>query len=169
MPDGTEKGADHEDVGAELVEAFMNRLKYPKARTERVKTIVANHMFPYFNNEKGARKFLNNLGGNVQMAEDLLRLRMSDASGKRTGEMEEFDANAIQKATDLLRTVIENNSAVSIRDLAITGKDLIDAGMKPGPNMGVVLNKMLELVIENPELNNRDDLMAILNDGLATQ
>jgi tRNA nucleotidyltransferase (CCA-adding enzyme) len=164
--DGTELGGDHEEIGAELVEQFMNRLRYPTKRIERVKKLVAHHMFPYFTNAKGARKFLNKMGGDVGMAFDLLKLREADASGKTTGEMSAYDARMLEKNKTLLQEVIDNNSAATVKDLAINGKDLIELGMKPGPEIGKLLSQILDMVIENPELNTREDLLQIVENGL---
>lgn len=166
LPDGTEIGENHEEVSAELVEQFMLRLKYPNRRIQRVKTLVANHMFPYFSNPKSARKFLNSLEGDVKMAFDLLALREADASGKTTGKMSDYDERMLEKNRALLQEVIDNNSAMTIKDLAIDGRDLIALGMKPGPEMGQILSKLLDLVIESPELNTREDLLQLVQNGL---
>ncbi len=166
MPDGSQKGEDHEEIGAERVEQFMLRLRYPTRRIQRVKTLVANHMFPYFSNAKGARRFLNSLGGDLKMAQDLMLLRESDASGKTTGQMSDYDARMLEKNRALIQEVVDNNSAMTVKDLAINGRDLISMGMKPGPEIGEILSKLLDLVIESPELNTRDELIQVVENGL---
>ena len=50
---------------------------------------------------------------------------------------------------------------MSLKDLAVTGSDLIAAGMEPGKELGLVLNELLEMVIENPELNTKEKLLEI--------
>jgi tRNA nucleotidyltransferase (CCA-adding enzyme) len=166
LPDGTELGADHEEVGADLAEQFMLRLRYPTKRIERVKMLISNHMFPYFSNLKGARKFLKNLDGDVKAAFDLLNLREADASGKRDGSMSEYDVKMLDKARTLIQEVVDQGNAMTIKDLAIGGRDLIELGIKPGPEMGTLLSHLLDLVIESPELNNRDDLIKVVQNGL---
>jgi len=47
--------------------------------------------------------------------------------------------------------------------LKISGRDLIEAGFKPGRDMGIILNRLLEAVIENPALNNKETLLAMAN------
>lgn len=160
LDDGTFIGADHEDEGARLADAFMSRLRYPNARRERVVKLVQNHMFPYFKSEKGARKFLASLGNDPQMAFDLLLLRESDASGKHGGEPTEFDASNIALDRQLLQSVIDNQSVVSVRDLAVNGHDLASLGLK-GPEIGKAQKRLLESVIDNPDLNDRDTLMGM--------
>ena len=48
------------------------------------------------------------------------------------------------------------------KTLAVKGKDLIDAGVKPGPQMGEILNQMLERVLDDPDLNTKEALLALL-------
>lgn len=165
LDDGTEIGGDHEEVGADLADAFMRRLKYPNDRRERVVTLVRNHMFPYFNSSKGARKFLNALNGDEKMARDLLLLRMSDASGKKGGQMSEYDQAQIETAMTLLDEVMNSDQAFTIKNLAVNGHDMMQLGLK-GPMVGQALKKLLDLVIDNPELNTRDQLLAIVRDGV---
>ena len=51
--------------------------------------------------------------------------------------------------------IMEKGECVSMKGLAITGSDLIAAGMKPGKEMGSVLHELLDAVLENPELNKK--------------
>ena len=55
--------------------------------------------------------------------------------------------------------IIEKGQCVSLKELAVTGRDLIRAGMKPGKEIGEKLNELLNLVIENPEMNTRETLL----------
>jgi tRNA nucleotidyltransferase (CCA-adding enzyme) len=158
--DGTFIGADHEEVGADLADAFMRRLRYPNARRERVVTLVRNHMFPYFKSEKGARKFLAALNNDPKMAFDLLTLRESDASGKTGGEPSRFDADNIALDRQLLQQVIDGQAATSVRDLAVNGHDLAGLGLR-GVEIGNAQKRLLEAVIDNPDLNDRDTLLQL--------
>ena len=54
---------------------------------------------------------------------------------------------------------IEKNQCLTIRDLAVNGSDLIAAGMKPGKEIGETLKSLLELVLDDPKLNNRELLL----------
>ena len=57
--------------------------------------------------------------------------------------------------------IMEKGECVSMKGLAITGSDLIAAGMKPGKEMGSVLHELLDAVLENPELNKKEALLAL--------
>ncbi len=52
--------------------------------------------------------------------------------------------------------VVEEKQCVSLKTLAVTGRDLIQAGYKPGPELGEVLKEMLEHVLEEPSDNTRE-------------
>ena len=59
------------------------------------------------------------------------------------------------------RGVIARRQCVSLKDLAVSGRDLIAAGMRPGPELGAVLERMLDHVLETPEDNTREKLFEI--------
>ena len=56
--------------------------------------------------------------------------------------------------------IVRTGQCVSLKGLAITGSDLIEAGMKPGKEMGEVLHKLLELVLEEPDRNVKEKLLS---------
>ena len=62
--------------------------------------------------------------------------------------------------------IIEEKQCVSLKDLAVTGRDLIQCGMKPGKAIGEELNRLLELVLEKPERNQRDFLLQVMREDL---
>src|SRR5581483_9424462 len=157
LDDGTEIGQDHQDVSAQLAQAFMDRLRYPNARKIRVVKLVQEHMFPYFKSTKGARKFLQ-MAGSEPMAWDLLKLREADSCGKNDLTMSDYDRKSIDRCQKLLEEVLNQHGALTTRDLAINGNDLMAMGIPAGPEMGRILNELLEAVVDNPELNTPDIL-----------
>ena len=65
----------------------------------------------------------------------------------------------IDETERLYNEILEARNCLSLKDLAVTGRDLIDAGVKPGPGLGIILNRMLEAVIEHPEYNTKEYLL----------
>ena len=59
--------------------------------------------------------------------------------------------------------IVNEKVCVQKSDLSVTGKDLIQMGMKPGKDIGYVIDQMFEAVLEDPELNNRKNLLALAN------
>lgn len=155
--------ANHEEVGADIARSFMTRLHYSKNRINRVTQLVQHHMFPYFQAHSGARKFLNRVGGDPQMAQDLLALRESDAHGKADGTMRPYDEEQIALNRQLLQEVLDKDEAVTVKNLAVSGTDLMALGIPAGPELGRILKDvLLPLVIEDPNLNERETLLEIV-------
>ena len=71
----------------------------------------------------------------------------------------EEKTNRLHEIRRIYDTIIEEGQALSIKDLAVNGKDLIDIGVTPGPKLGEILSQLLEHVLEVPEDNNIDCLL----------
>lgn len=159
--------ADHDKLGADYAETLMRRLKYPTDRIERVKKLITHHMFPAFNTKRGARKFLQRVG-DEHTAWDLLRLRQADLMGKgrQRGNLGN-DADTVNKMMDLVSEVLEQTPAFTLKDLAVNGKDLKEMGVTPGPEMGQILRELLDVVVEHPELNTKEELLGMARQYVA--
>lgn len=158
QPDGTFIGQDHEELGAQMTNVAMNRLRYPNDRTQRVTELVRNHMFPAFTSQKGARKFLQRVGDH---ADDLLDLRWADQGGK--AEYPSNSRTGLDLSTETQRNLIDqvrnDQQPTNQASLAINGNDLIQAGIPAGPQMGQLLKRLTDAVVENPSLNTKDQLL----------
>lgn len=144
------QGLNHEHHGADMTRELMQRLKFPRARTERVEHLVRHHMFPEFQSEAGARKFINRVG--PDHVDDLMLMREADLKGKPAG-------NNVENMRGLVQSVRAKKDPTGAAALAINGKDLIAMGVPPGPGLGGILQHLLEMVIENPMLNQRETLL----------
>ena len=67
--------------------------------------------------------------------------------------------NQAQNAQNVLDTVVKRGDCLFVKDMALTGKDLIALGVKPGKEMGAILNALLDMVINDPKLNTREILI----------
>jgi hypothetical protein len=52
-------------------------------------------------------------------------------------------------------------SALSLKDLAVNGHDLMENGIPAGKQLGAILQKLMEIVLEHPEENEREHLVEI--------
>jgi tRNA nucleotidyltransferase (CCA-adding enzyme) len=114
-------------------------------------------MFPAFSSAKGARKFLNIVGDH---ADDLLTFRHADMFGKGTDEAQN-SKTPVHDMRHLVEQVRQSPAPTALSGLAINGKDILDLGIKPGPQIGQILSELMQAVIENPELNSREALLAL--------
>jgi tRNA nucleotidyltransferase (CCA-adding enzyme) len=155
-------GHDHAIMGATMAEPRLDYMKWPKARTKRIVDLITHHMFPAFSSAKGARKFLNRVGDH---ADDLFTLRHADMYGKGTNEFQDTKT----PVDDMRRLVDQARSTAAPTDrsmLAINGRDLIEAGVPKGPEMAQTLNQLMEAVLENPSINTREGLLALVHQSL---
>jgi tRNA nucleotidyltransferase (CCA-adding enzyme) len=145
----------HEQVGASLAEAALNRLRYPSELSRRVVRIVRSHMIDTSRAEPlRARRLLARYGDSLLW--DLLDHKEADLRGKG----DRPDDNDLAKLARLRKMVIEQRRQPHrIRDLAVNGNDLIAAGYRPGPAIGHALRKLLDEVVRSPDLNTKEQLL----------
>jgi tRNA nucleotidyltransferase (CCA-adding enzyme) len=153
----TGQGADHETVGAQMAEQRLRALNYPVARINRVKHLIANHMFPAFSNAKGARKFVQRVGD--RHADDLLNLREADMTGKGQSPEELAARTSVDQQRQLVDENRKQQAPSDLSNLAINGNDLLQAGHPPGAPIGNTLRSLLNDVVDDPSLNTRDSLL----------
>ncbi len=69
----------------------------------------------------------------------------------------------LHQARKKAEEILAAGECISLKELALNGSDLIKAGIKPGPDIGAWLDRLLNYVIEYPEKNNREELLFMLN------
>jgi tRNA nucleotidyltransferase (CCA-adding enzyme) len=159
------EGKDHETVSAEMAEDILRRLRFPANRIARIKQLIQNHMFPVFNSSKGARKFLNQTGSH-ETAHDLLRLRESDYMGKGKENATRAMADAMRELIDAEK---EAESAFTPKDLALNGSEVMEIlGIDSGPQVGEIIKSMMDIVVDNPQMNTKENLSTFLNNFYKT-
>ena len=72
----------------------------------------------------------------------------------------------IEEAEQLFLEIKKENEPVDIEDLEISGKEIIELGIKQGPMIGEILNDLLERVLDDPEINKREKLEKIVREML---
>lgn len=155
--DGENTFYNHEVIGAKIVRRIMKRLKFSNEETEKVNNLIINHMFHYTDEwtDGAVRRFMRKVG--LENLEDLFTLRLADRKGN--GSREGLPA-PIVKLKERINKIIDDENAITVRDLKINGHDLMNEfGLKPGPIIGIVLNQLLEYVLDDPEVNSRDILI----------
>ena len=71
------------------------------------------------------------------------------------------------KASDAARNLYESaerGEPLSVSELALSGRDLMDRGVPAGARVGEVLNELLAAVLANPEFNTRENLLSLIDD-----
>jgi hypothetical protein len=104
------------------------------------------------------RRFIRNVGGQ-DAVNDLFKLRIADATANPKGM---FDPRELELLEMRIADVLVKDTALKISDLDINGKDLQAIGIEPGPKMGQILKDLLEMVLEDPALNDKARLLAVV-------
>ncbi len=148
----------HDIKGADMAKAILRRLKFDNDTLGKVTRLVQYHDYRIPAEPKRVRRAMNKIG------EDLfpyyLEVRRADTMAQSEYLREEKLQN-IQEMEMCYQDILMKKECVSLKDLAVSGSDLIADGMQPGKEIGMVLNKLLEMVIENPELNTKETLLAL--------
>ncbi|MDR1903531.1 MAG: HD domain-containing protein [Treponema sp.] len=156
--DGVWTFYQHERESGVLAGDILFRLRYPGAVIEKTVHLIEEHMFHYTEDwtDAAVRRFIVRTG--EEHLQDLYALRFCDT----------FGMAGVEPSPELLfplarrvEKVLQKGRSLSVKDLAVSGKDLIAAGMKPGKHMGIILNELLETVLDDPEQNTREKLLEI--------
>ena len=157
-----EKGAahfkKHDIVGTEMAKQILRRLKFDNDTMNKVVKLVQYHDYRMPAEAKNVRRAMNKIGEELFLY--FLEVQEADALAQSEYMLEEKLQN-IKEIRMCYEEIVARQECVSLKTLAITGSDLIESGMKPGKEIGVILNKLLEIVIENPEYNEKETLLKI--------
>ena len=162
----------HDQLGAQMAVKIMTRMKFPHNDIAKVSSLIQNHMFYYPHIEdgmtkeqieeinskqwtdSGVRRFIQRVG--EDNIEDLFKLRVADA---QSNPVSSFDSSEIELLQARISQVRKDDMALKVTDLKVTGEDLMQAGIEKGPKLGIILQELLELVIDDPLLNTKDQLI----------
>lgn len=151
---------NHEEVGAEIADTVLDRFKSPTAERQRVCHLVRHHLIPYELGWAAAavRRWVRRVG--LDHVPSLLTLARADIVGKGPAAVP-MRTEAIDDLERRIATMqITETMPVSTKVLAIDGRDVMaELGIGPGPQVGIVLRALLEIVTDDPEANTRERLL----------
>lgn len=183
----------HDVVGAKIARNVMKRMRFPNVETERVVNLVRHHMFYYPSadwrkgredkfepetierleeeaksgeknvggwSDAAIRRFIKRIGG-VENVDDLIKLRIADATANPKSTFTNHEIEALQTR---ISKVLAEDSALRIKDLDISGHDLIEMGIPKGPQIREALEYLLEEVLEDPKLNQKELLLKLVSE-----
>ena len=150
----------HPQKSRELTKRALHRLKCDAATLDRVLYLVEKHDTWLPDTERNMRRFL--LHEDVDRVRDLLIVQRCDALAHAPAARESAIAHVDQWSA-LLDRVLAQKPCLSLKDLAVSGDDLLSLGMAPGPRMGQLLNDMLEQVADGTLPNRREALLQYAN------
>ncbi len=160
--DGRRRFYGHDKVGAEMTATMMKRLRFGNDLTTAVVRLVRNHMRLHHlidSTHAAKLRLIRDVGRDlVPLLVDLAR---ADVLAK--GDLQEVPPKQEGVYRELVALASDESSPIDLRRLAIDGRDVMEElKLPPGPQVGRILERLLDKVMETPELNNRQDLLALL-------
>lgn len=154
--DGITHFYGHPDVSAEMAKKIMDRLKFDNATMDKVCRLAKYHDRNIEVDEKSVRRSINKIGNDI--FPELIKVRYADIKAQSDYlRQEKLDKNA--GVNELYEKILAGGQCFTLKDLAVTGKDIIAHGVLPGPGIGDILDKMLDDVLDNPEHNDKEYLL----------
>ena len=155
-----EKGIDHfhghQVKSSEMAKDILRRLKYDNDTIDKVSRLVRFHDERLEAGGKVMRRAIHRIG--LQAFPDIFKVWNADIDAQSDFQKKEkHERLEINKAD--YEEVMAKSECVDLKGLAVSGRDLIEKGVHPGPEIGGLLNIMLEDVIDNPEHNDREYLL----------
>ncbi len=159
-----EQGVDHfyghPAVSARLADEMLQALKFDSKTRERVVLLVKRHDVPLPPTGPAIRRWLSRLGPEAFF--QLLEVKRADNMGQnlekvrgRLAELGEIRAQA--------ERILAEKQCLTLKDLAVNGRDVIAAGIEPGPEVGQVLKGLLKRILDGEIQNQRNALLKGIN------
>lgn len=154
---GIDHFRNHPAASAEIARRVLNRLKFDRDTETKVYHIVAYHDWAREAMPENIRRFINKIGEDAFPM--IFTFNRADYKGQGNYKLES-KLQHIDNLEKAYEKVVANKECVSLKTLAITGKDILAAGIKAGPKVGEIMNSLLEEVLDDPSKNDREYLLS---------
>lgn len=145
----------HEVEGEKMGKDILKKLRFDNSSIEKVSLLIRNHMrVPGIKSKAKLKKYIVDIG--EDNLNTLFNLMRADRIASHPTYAKYEDIDEVNRACN---SILERNEPMRIKDLKINGNDLIEIGVEKGKKVGEILNLLLQDVLENPKLNEREYLM----------
>ena len=153
----------HEEISAKKTFDSMTKLKFSNEQIKTVVHLVKEHMFFYESkwSDVAVRRFIIRVG--KENFENLFDLRLADIYGMHNAPLLYTSPvwyNLLELKTRI-QEIEEKQTALSLKELAVNGKDLIALGIPAGKQMGCILQELFETVLDSPAMNEKEKLLRV--------
>lgn len=159
---------DHERVGAEMAWPILTRLRFSNEERARIVALIRHHLICYSDDwtDAAVRRWVRRV--TPALAPALYELGLADALGK--GRDASGDIANIERLKARVEALLAAGAALSVKDLAINGNVLMkELALPPGPLVGETLERLVELVTEEPAANTRERLLEAAREFVAAK
>ena len=175
----------NEAIGIENTKKILKKMRYDNKTISKTCELLKYSMRNISNNKEDLKYLLMKLDS-VELLEDLIDLKAAEVDtyletqkkifedeSTKNDELDKVGLEVLEAFTveslivlnnveNTLKEIVDNKECFRVKDLDINGKDLIAAGVKPGKEIGEMLNKILKEVIKNPDINRKEKLLEII-------
>ena len=156
--EGITHNKGHAIVGEKMTREILTRLKFDNDTIDKVTKIVLYHDQEITPTDSGVRRAVNRMGEDIFPM--LFPVKRADICAQSDYHREE-KLKRLAYIKEIYDKILQRQECLSLRDLAVTGNDLIALGIPAGREMGVLLKELLEIVLEEPERNTKEELLLI--------
>lgn len=149
----------HAELGEEKAAEILRRLKFDNDTITKVKKYVRYHDYRIEATPRSVRRALNKIG--TEYFAQVLELKKADMLAQSMYQREEKEEN-LRQVRELYEEILRKKECVSLKELALTGRDLMELGIPQGKQLGIILQQLLSDVLENPEHNTKEYLTALV-------
>lgn len=152
----------HADTGADMAREILRRLRFDNETISAVGHLIALHDYRYASenksvSERTVRRAVSRVG--ADWLETHFLLQEADLNAQNPALLPD-KLRQLSEAKALAGRILAAGQCISLKMLAVNGSDLIAAGFPPGKSIGAALDDLLNYVLEHPEANTREDLLA---------
>lgn len=160
---GEDHFTNHPEVGTEIARKILRRLRFDNRTTDRILRLVRFHDDnPPIDNEGAVRRAMARC--TREGYPDLFSLKRADTKAKHPdyvgAELQYIDAYE-----HMAENIFSRGDPLSVKELAVSGKDLLENGMEKGPRIGEALKTALKAVLKDPKENNKEKLLKLLKNA----
>lgn len=162
--EGQDHFKGHALISEGLARSIMRRLKFDNDTIKKVTKLVCYHDYRVEPTAQNVRRAMNRIG--VDLFPFYLAVQLADVKAqspyRRRAKIEDIIA-----MRELYQETLIEDHCVTLKGLAVTGKDLMELGMQPGKELGSTLNELLEWVIDEPSCNKKEILCEYVKEKYA--
>lgn len=155
---GVDSFPGHKEESVKLSKDIMKRLRFDKKSIKKIITLIDNHDIHIELTDVNVRKAISKVGKDA--FPDLIKVILADKMAQQPNRKEK-GIEYVNKLGELYKDTVEKGHCLSIPELKINGDDLINIGFAQGKEIKDVLEILLNMVLEKPVLNRREELIRI--------
>ena len=146
----------HPQESEKMAKKIMRRLTFDNDSISNACRLIRFHDYRMEDTNRAFRRAVSKIGADIMNM--LFLVEYADVLSQSDKMLDE-KISKINSGVKRFEYIVENAQPLAVKDLAVTGADLIAAGVKPGPKMGDILKSMLDKVLDEPEANTKENLL----------